>query len=292
MHGLKRVHALLDKINFSRTLSVVSDSSSQVARINTEVRKFLLISSCSTCTPDRACGLRSRWWIFRFGWTVPLKHYESRWSSRGDVPTTPGAAGRLWAPAPACREVGSTAPSEGRAAVLGSSARWSSDRDTINRVSTHTHRQQVTLCFHKSKHIYHEHIEHKSKMRKLARSISGFKKGKPSPHKPLTQGLNIIYTADIILLTGVRISSCDRSENRKMGYAHIQNRKPQTIMWIQLIAEPSDQTETSVVSFSPVSATAGVWFPQKRLIHTITNNYGNNKNVLGLDFWESACLFM
>jgi len=59
----------------------------------------------------------------------------SRWAG-GDAPTTPGAAGRRSAPAPGCRAAGSTAPSRGRAAASGSSARWSSDVTQAKRKQT------------------------------------------------------------------------------------------------------------------------------------------------------------
>lgn len=73
-------------------------------------------------------------------WHVPLLKL-----SKVDVPTTPGAVGHLWAPVPACREVGSMAPWEGLAGALGLLARWSSKYDTINskqtivRTDTHKH---------------------------------------------------------------------------------------------------------------------------------------------------------
>lgn len=100
----------------NQSVEVNFSISSDVVHVQVHVlMSFLPVPAFRACT----------WYIMR------------HWRCRKDVPTTPGAAGRLWAPAPVCRGAGSTAPSEGRAAAWGWSVRWSSDHDTIKRAPTH-----------------------------------------------------------------------------------------------------------------------------------------------------------
>ncbi len=145
-------------------------------------------------------------------WWELLEQRSGVW---GDVPTTPGAAGHRWAPAPECREVGSTAPSGGRAAASGSSAQWSSDRDIINRGSTHTHTHTKTSTL--IMNIFHSTFQRQRRKLLAVRKFRKQQKGKSSPH--------MLYLYDWIfhlrdsgyyfLPTGVTVSSYRHSKKPK-----------------------------------------------------------------------------